>query len=80
MYRLVLLMRVKRGSEGQILESTFGKRAFALFYEDAARPRWYIEKIDGTLTDYMRDLLLSYSKNPAEKLDQHLYAIVSASR
>jgi len=44
-----------------------------------SRPRWYIESMDGALTDHMRDLLLHYSKIPSAELETHMYAVVSES-
>jgi hypothetical protein len=53
----------------------------SMYNTGAARPgkdvRWYIESVDGALTDYMRDLLIDYSKVPSDDLLQHLYAVVS---
>lgn len=52
-----------------------------MYNTDGARPgkdvRWYIESVDGALTEYMRGLLVNYSKIPSDDLEKHLYAVVS---
>jgi hypothetical protein len=42
-------------------------------------PAYYIAKLDGCLTDYMRSLFINYSKIAPDEIDEHLYAIVRKS-
>jgi hypothetical protein len=38
---------------------------------------WYTESLDGKLGDAARTLLENYSKIPAEKVESHIYEVVS---